>query len=40
MNSKVAQEAAVKHLVRIVYDNYPDILQLMMLIKKKKSIKT
>jgi hypothetical protein len=40
MNSKVAQEAAVKHLVSSVFDNYPDILQLMMLVKKKKSIKT
>lgn len=40
MNSKVAQEAAVRQIVYSVYDNYPDILELMMLVKKKKSIKT
>jgi hypothetical protein len=30
----------VKNIVMWVYDNYPDILQNMMMIKNRKSIKT
>jgi hypothetical protein len=30
----------VKNIVMWVYDNYPDILQIMMMIKNKRSIKT
>jgi hypothetical protein len=40
VNSKVAEEMVAKKVVEIVYDNYIDIFQKMVLIKNKKSIKT
>jgi hypothetical protein len=40
LNSKVAEENITKSLVTRVYENYREILQKMVMIKNKKSIKT